>query len=71
MMITKNFFALFLNLFALGIFLRGFTYTMSFYQHSLYWHRLNDGYSALSDVILDRIFLIVHRTFLLSYFRGC
>ena len=68
MMITMKFFALFLNLFALGIFLLGFT--MSFYQQSLYWHRLNDGYSTLSVVILDRIFFIVHRTFLLSYFRG-
>ena len=68
MMITKKFFALFLNLFALGIFLLGFT--MSFHQQSLYWHRLNDSYSTLSVVILDRIFLIVHRTFLLSYFRG-
>ena len=29
--------------------------------------RVNDGYSTMSD----GIFPIVHRTFLLSYFRGC
>ena len=33
--------------------------------------RVNDGYSTMSDGIFDGIFPIVHRTFLLSYFRGC
>ena len=33
--------------------------------------RVNDGYSTMSDGILDGIFPMVHRTFLLSYFRGC
>ena len=33
--------------------------------------RVNEGYSTMSDGIFDGIFLIVHRTFLLSYFRGC
>ena len=33
--------------------------------------RVNDGYSTMSDGIFDAIFPIVHRTFLLSYFRGC
>ena len=33
--------------------------------------RVNDGYSTMSDGIFDGIFAIVHRTFLLSYFRGC
>ena len=31
----------------------------------------NDGYSTMSDGIFDGIFPIVHRTFLLNYFRGC
>ena len=31
----------------------------------------NDGYSKMSDGIFDGIFPKVHRTFLLSYFRGC
>ena len=33
--------------------------------------RVNDGYSTMSDGIFDGIFPILHRTFLLSYFRGC
>ena len=33
--------------------------------------RVNDGYSTMSDGIFDGIFPIVHRTFLLSYFRRC
>ena len=33
--------------------------------------RVNDGYSTMSDGIFDGIFPIVHRTFLMSYFRGC
>ena len=33
--------------------------------------RVNDGYSTMSDEIFDGIFPIVHRTFPLSYFRGC
>ena len=33
----------------------------------LYWQRINDGYSTMNN----GIFLIVHRTFLFSYFRGC
>ena len=33
--------------------------------------RVNDGYSTMSDGNFDGIFAIVHRTFLLSYFRGC
>ena len=37
---------------------------MSSYRRSLYWQGINDGYSTMSD----GIFLIVHRTFLLSYF---
>ena len=32
---------------------------------------VNAGYSKMSDGIFDGIFPIVHRTFLLSYFRGC
>ena len=32
--------------------------------------RVNDGYSTMSDGIFDGIFPIVHKTFLLSYFRG-
>ena len=33
--------------------------------------RVNESYSTMSDGIFDGIFPIVHRTFLLSYFRGC
>ena len=33
--------------------------------------RVNDGYCTMSDGIFDGNFPIVHRTFLLSYFRGC
>ena len=33
--------------------------------------RVNDGSSTMSDGIFDGIFPIVHRIFLLSYFRGC
>ena len=33
--------------------------------------RVIDGYSTMSAEIFDGIFPIDHRTFLLSYFRGC
>ena len=65
----RSFFASFFKLFALGILIRGFT--VPSYQRPLYCQRINDSYSTMSDGILDRIFLIVHRTFLFSYFRGC
>lgn len=67
--LQKNFFCLIFKLFALGIFWHGFT--VSSYQRPLYWQRINNSYSTISDRILDVIFLIVQRTFLLSYFRGC
>ena len=54
---------------SLGIFLRRFT--VSSYQRPLYWQRINDGYFTMRDGMLNGIFLIVHRTFPLSCFRGC
>ena len=36
-------------------------------QRPLNWQRIHDGYSTMSD----GIFVIVHRTFPLSYFRSC
>ena len=56
MVITEGFFVVILKLFARGIF---------------FLQRVNDGYSTMSAGIFDGIFPIVHRTFLLSYFRGC
>ena len=38
---------------------------MSSYQRSLYWQRINDDYFTMGDGMLDGIFVIVHRTFLL------
>ena len=64
--LQKNFFCLIFKLFALGIFWHGFT--VSSYQRPLYWQRINNSYSTIRDRILDVIFLIVQRTFLLSYY---
>ena len=41
------------------------------FQRPLNQQRMNHGYSTMSDGILNGIFLIVHRNFLLSHFRGC
>ena len=49
--------------------LRGFA--VCSYQRPLYWQKTKDGWSTMSDGIFDGMFLIVHRTFLVSYFRGC
>ena len=66
MVITAEFFCvIFWNCLPLEFLSRGFT--VSSYQRPLYWQRINDGYSTMND----GIFLIVHRTFLFSYFRGC
>ena len=70
MVITEEFFwGYFWNCLPLKFFLCGFT--VSSYQQPLYWRRINDGYPTMIDGLFDGIFLIVHRTFLLSYFRGC
>ena len=60
--------ALFLKLFAAEFFLREITVSSN--QQPLYWQKINDGHSTMSSGIFDVIFSIVHRTFLLSYFRG-
>ena len=64
----KSFLRCFWNCLPLEFLLSGFI--VFSYQRPLCWQRINDGYSTMSDEILDRIFLIVHRTCLLSYFRG-
>ena len=64
MVITEEFFGVTLKLFVRGIFLLGFI-------SGRCNGRSNDGYSTMSDGIFDGIFPIAHRTFLLSYFRGC
>ena len=64
MVITEEFFGVTLKLFVRGIFLLGFI-------SGRCDGRSNDGYSTMSDGIFDGIFPIAHRTFLLSYFRGC
>ena len=69
MVITEEFVCVIFEIVSLGIFLRRFT--VSSYQRALYWQRINDGYFTMSDGMLNGIFLIVHRTFLLSCFRGC
>ena len=69
MVITEEFVCVSFEIVSLGIFLRRFT--VSSYQRPLYWQRINDGYFTMSDGMLNGIFLIVHRTFLLSCFRGC
>ena len=51
------------NLFALGIFLRGFT--VSTCQRPLYWQRINNGYSTISDDVLNStrfllVFILAH-----------
>ena len=69
MVITEEFVCVIFEIVSLGIFLRRFT--VSSYQRVLYWQRINDGYFTMSDGMLNGIFLIVHRTFLLSCFRGC
>ena len=68
--ITEEFFLrYFLSCLPLEFFLRGFA--VCSYQQPLYWQKINDGRSTMSDGIFDEMFLIVHRTFLVSYFRGC
>ena len=57
MVITEEFFATILKLFARAFFYVDLQCTL----------RVNNSYSTMSD----GIFPIVHRTFLLSYFRGC
>ena len=69
MVITEEFVCVIFEIVSLGIFLRRFT--VSSYQRALYWQRINDGYFTMSDGMLNGIFLIVHRTFVLSYFRDC
>ena len=64
MLITVEFFGVTLKLFVRGIFLLGFI-------SGRCDGRSNDGYSTMSDGIFDGIFPTAHRTFLLSYFRGC
>ena len=64
MVSTEEFFGVTLKLFVRGIFLLGFI-------SGRCNGRSNDGYSTMSDGIFDGIFPIAHRTFLLSYFRGC
>ena len=63
-MITEEFVCVIFEIVSLGIFLRRFT--VSSYQRALYRQRINDGYFTMSDGMLNGIFLIVHRTFLLS-----
>ena len=59
----------FLSCLPLEFVLRGFA--VCSYQRPLYWQKIKDGWSTMSDGIFDGMFLIVHRTFLVSYFRGC
>ena len=73
MVITEEYFCIILKLFVLGFF---FTWIYNVllrlsFQRPLNQQRMNDGYSTMSDGILNGIFLIVHRNFLLSHFRGC
>ena len=70
MVVTGGFFLrYFLSCLPLEFFLRGFA--VCCYQRPFYWQKIKDGQSTMSDGIFDGMFFIVHKTFLVSYVRGC